>query len=157
MLDAVTITVSGGAGGHGLTSMHREKFVPKGGPDGGDGGRGGRVVIRAVDDVYTLEQYRARKRFRAGNGGNGAPNLRTGAHGDDLELLVPAGTIIIADESGETIADLAHAGDETTAAFGGKGGWGNKRFATSTNQAPAFSQKGHEGEELVLRLELRLL
>ncbi|MBI5949960.1 MAG: GTPase ObgE [Chloroflexi bacterium] len=157
MLDAITIQVAGGTGGHGLTSFHREKFVPKGGPDGGDGGRGGRVYFRAVDDVYTLEQYRSKKKFRAGSGGNGGPNLRHGAVGDDLTLEVPAGTVITDEEMGDVLADLVHVGDEVLVAHGGRGGWGNKRFASSTNQAPNFSQKGHDGELLNVRLELRLL
>lgn len=157
MLDAITISVSGGNGGHGVVSYHREKFVPNGGPDGGDGGRGGRVFLRAVDDVYTLEQYRSRQSFKAGNGGNGGTNLRTGAHGADLYLDVPAGTVAHDDETGDLIADLARAGEEVLIAHGGRGGWGNKRFATSTNKTPGFSQKGHEGEPIELRLELRLL
>ena len=157
MLDAITIHISGGTGGNGVVSYHRAKFVPQGGPDGGDGGRGGRVFFRAVDDVYTLEQYRSKKKFRAANGGNGGTNLRTGAHGDDLYLTVPAGTVLHDAETGDFIADLAKAGEEVLVAHGGRGGWGNKRFATSTNKTPAFSQRGHEGEELDLRLELRLL
>lgn len=157
MLDAIEIHISGGNGGHGLVSYHREKFVPEGGPDGGDGGRGGRVFLRAVDDIYTLEQYRSKRKFTAGNGGNGGPNLRTGAHGTDLFLDVPAGTVIHDVESGDLIADLAKLGDEVLVAHGGRGGWGNKRFATSTNQTPGFSQKGQLGEELDIRLELRLL
>jgi GTP-binding protein len=157
MLDKVEITVIGGDGGHGLVSYHREKFVPNGGPDGGDGGRGGRVFLRGVDDVYTLEIYRSKKKFRAGNGGNGGPNLRTGAHGEDLYLDVPAGTVVTESETGELVADLAQTGDEVLVAHGGRGGWGNKRFATSTNQTPSYSQKGQEGEELLIGLELRLL
>lgn len=157
MLDAVTIEVAGGDGGHGRVSYHREKFVPKGGPDGGDGGRGGRVYLRAVDDVYTLEQYRAKKKFKAGNGGDGGPNLRTGAHGADLELVVPAGTVVVDEEDGSLIADLREPGDRILVAHGGRGGWGNKRFATATNKTPSFSQKGHAGEVVTIRLELRLL
>lgn len=157
MLDAVEITVKGGNGGHGLVSYHREKFVPQGGPDGGDGGRGGRVFLRAVDDVYTLELYRSRRRFQAGPGGNGGPNLKHGANGEDLVLEVPAGTVVHDAETGEFIADLRSVGDEVLVAHGGRGGWGNKRFATPTNQTPSFSQKGQEGEERRLRLELRLL
>lgn len=157
MLDAIAIRVSGGDGGHGLVSYHREKFVPEGGPDGGDGGRGGRVFLRAVDDIYTLEQYRSRRNFSAGNGGNGGTNLRTGGHGQDLYLDVPAGTVIHEVESGDLIADLAAIGDEVLVAHGGRGGWGNKRFATSTNKTPGFSQKGQAGEEVEVRLELRLL
>jgi len=157
MLDNVTIEVTGGSGGNGLVSFHREKFVPQGGPDGGDGGRGGRVFLRAVDDVYTLEQYRSRRKFRAGNGTHGGPNLRHGAHGADLFLDVPAGTVVLDDETGEVLADLAVPGEEAIVAYGGRGGWGNKKFATSTNQAPFFSQKGHDGESAVVRLELRML
>ncbi|MGE3074768.1 MAG: GTPase ObgE [Dehalococcoidia bacterium] len=157
MLDAIEIHIAGGNGGHGVVSYHREKFVPEGGPDGGDGGRGGRVFFRAVDDIYTLEQYRSRRKFRAGAGGNGGPNLRTGAHGSDLYLDVPAGTVIHDAETEDLIADLANVGEEVLVAHGGRGGWGNKRFATSTNQTPGFSQKGQDGEELDVRLELRLL
>ncbi len=157
MFDRIAIQVSGGAGGHGLTSLHREKFVPKGGPDGGDGGRGGRVFLRAVDDVYTLEQYRAKKKFRAPNGGNGGPGLRHGANGEELHLDVPVGTVVTDNESGDLIADLTRTGEEALVAHGGRGGWGNKRFASSTNQAPNFSQSGHVGETVQLMLELRLL
>ncbi len=157
MLDRISIELTGGTGGHGLTSFHREKFVPKGGPDGGDGGRGGRIFLRAVDDVYTLEQYRSKQRFRAANGGNGGPNLRHGAMGEDLTLDVPVGTIIFDDETGDLVADLTRVGESVLVAHGGRGGWGNKRFASSTNQAPNFSQKGHEGETVNVTLELRLL
>lgn len=157
MLDAVEITVKGGNGGHGLVSYHREKFVPQGGPDGGDGGRGGRVFLRAVDDVYTLELYRSRKRFQAGAGGNGGPNLRHGANGEDLYLEVPVGTVVYDAETGDLLADLSEVGADVLVAHGGRGGWGNKRFATPTNQTPGYSQKGQEGEERRLRLELRLL
>lgn len=157
MLDAVVIQVSGGDGGNGRVSYHREKFVPNGGPDGGDGGRGGRVYLRAVDDVYTLEQYRSKRKFKAGDGGDGGTNLRTGAHGTDLDLDVPAGTVVIDEESEDVVADLAQPGERALVAYGGRGGWGNKRFATATNKTPAFSQKGHIGEVVNLRLELRLL
>lgn len=157
MLDSVEIEVTGGTGGHGLVSFRREKFVPKGGPDGGDGGRGGRVFLRAVDDIYTLEQYRSKKKFKAQNGGNGGPNLRHGANGEDLYLDVPAGTVVIDAETDDLLADLKKPGETILVAFGGRGGWGNKRFATSTNKAPTYSQKGQEGETVRLRLELRLL
>jgi len=157
MLDAITIQVSGGNGGHGVVSYHRAKFIPNGGPDGGDGGRGGRIFLRAVDDVYTLEQYRSKKKFHAGHGGNGGPNLRTGPHGSDLFLDVPVGTVVHDDETDDLIADLDDVGVEVLVAHGGRGGWGNKRFATSTNKTPGFSQKGHEGEAVEVRLELRLL
>lgn len=157
MLDAIEIHVQGGNGGHGMVSYHREKFVPQGGPDGGDGGRGGRVYLRAVDDVYTLEQYRSKKKFKAVNGGNGGPNLRHGANGEDLYLDVPAGTVVHDVETGDLIADLETLGQEVIVAFGGRGGWGNKRFATATNKTPGYSQKGQDGEEVDIRLELRML
>lgn len=157
MLDAIEIHVQGGNGGHGMVSYHREKFVPQGGPDGGDGGRGGRVYLRAVDDVYTLEQYRSKKKFKAVNGGNGGPSLRHGANGDDLYLDVPAGTVVHDVETGDLIADLETLGQEVIVAFGGRGGWGNKRFATATNKTPGYSQKGQDGEEVDIRLELRML
>ncbi len=157
MFDSVRITVEGGAGGDGAATFHREKFVPLGGPDGGDGGRGGRIFLRAVGDVYTLEQFRSRRRFRAGRGGPGGPRLRAGPQGEDLTLDVPAGTIAFDDETGEPLADLAEPGTTALVAWGGRGGWGNKRFATSTNQAPHYSQRGHAGESVALRLDLRLL
>ena len=157
MFDSVRVTVEGGAGGDGAATFHREKFVPLGGPDGGDGGRGGRVFLRAVDDVYTLEQFRSKRRFRAGNGGPGGPKLRAGPQGDDLTLDVPAGTVAFDEETGEPLADLAETGAVALVAWGGRGGWGNKRFATSTNQAPHYAQRGHAGESLALRLDLRLL
>ena len=157
MLDAVVIHVAGGKGGDGRTSLHREKFVPKGGPDGGDGGRGGRIFFIGVDDVYTLEHYRSKKQFRGGNGGDGGTNLRTGAHGDDVDIVVPVGTVIVDEETGDLIADIEELGKRVLVAYGGRGGWGNKRFATSTNKAPGFSQKGAPGEDFGIRLELRLL
>jgi GTP-binding protein len=131
--------------------------VPQGGPDGGDGGRGGRVYLRAVDDAYTLEQYRSKRAFRAANGTNGGPNLRHGANGANIVLDVPVGTVVIDVETGDTLADLTEPGQEILVAHGGRGGWGNKRFATSTNKTPSFSQKGQEGEEVTVRLELRML
>ncbi len=115
------------------------------------------MLLRAVDDVYTLELYRSKTKFSAGPGTNGGRNNRMGARGEDLVLLVPAGTHVVDAESGDFLADLTEPGDEVAVAFGGRGGWGNKRFATSTNQAPNYAQKGHPGDEVSLRLELRLL
>jgi GTP-binding protein len=115
------------------------------------------VHLRAVDDIYTLEVYRSRRKFKAGDGANGGPNLRTGGHGADLTLDVPAGTAVVDTETADLVADLAKVGDSVVVAYGGRGGWGNKRFATSTNKTPSYSQKGHAGECVSLRLELRLL
>jgi len=115
------------------------------------------VFLRAVDDVYTLEQFRSKKKFAASDGGNGGIRLRTGAHGEDLTIDVPAGTVVFDMEDGLLVQDLKKPGDTALVAHGGRGGWGNKKFATSTNQAPNYAQKGQRGEELKLRLELRLL
>lgn len=115
------------------------------------------MILEAVNDVYTLEQYRSRKVHRAEGGGNGGPNLRTGAAGNDLILRVPAGTAVLDGESGEALADLTQPGARFVAAVGGKGGWGNKRFATSTNQAPTYAQKGGTGARVEVVLDLRLL
>jgi GTP-binding protein len=115
------------------------------------------VFLRAVDDVYTLEQFRSKKKFAASDGGNGGIRLRTGAHGQDLTIDVPAGTVVFDMEDGLLVQDLKKPGDTALVAHGGRGGWGNKKFATSTNQAPNYAQKGQRGEELKLRLELRLL
>ena len=157
MLDSVVIHISGGTGGGGASSFHREKFVPLGGPDGGDGGRGGQVFVEAVDDIYTLEQYRSKKKFSAGRGVDGGPNLMTGHRGESLVLQVPVGTLVFDADTGDLLADFKVVGEQVLIAHGGKGGWGNKRFATSTNQAPRYSQNGYRGEELDVRFELRLL
>jgi GTPase len=157
MLDSVVIHVAGGTGGAGASSFHREKFIPLGGPDGGDGGRGGQVFVEAIDDIYTLEQYRSKKKFAGGKGVEGGPKLMTGHRGESLVLQVPVGTLVFDDETGDLLADFKVVGERVLIAHGGKGGWGNKRFATSTNQAPRYAQKGYRGEELEVRFELQLL
>ena len=157
MLDSVVIHVAGGTGGAGASSFHREKFIPLGGPDGGDGGRGGQVFVAAVDDIYTLEQYRSKKKFSAGAGSFGGPKLMTGGRGESLILQVPVGTLVFDEETGDLLADFKKIGEKVLIARGGRGGWGNKRFATSTNQAPRYSQKGYHGEAFEIRFELQLL
>ena len=157
MLDKVEISVEGGKGGAGAASFHREKFIVNGGPDGGDGGRGGRVFLQAVDDIYTLETFRAKKAFRADNGLDGGIRQRTGARGSDLTLSVPVGTRVYDVSDGSLLADLVSIGETALVALGGRGGWGNRRFATSTNQAPRYAQRGHSGEKVVLLLDLNLL
>ena len=157
MLDKVEISVEGGKGGAGAASFHREKFIVNGGPDGGDGGRGGRVFLQAVDDIYTLETFRAKKAFRADNGLDGGIRQRTGARGSDLTLSVPVGTRVYDVSDGTLLADLVSLGETALVALGGRGGWGNRRFATSTNQAPRYAQKGHSGEKAALLLDLNLL
>ncbi|MGE5527668.1 MAG: GTPase ObgE [Patescibacteria group bacterium] len=156
-LDLVRIHVSGGRGGDGAVSFRREKYVPRGGPDGGDGGRGGDVVIRVAGNVSTLTAYRYKKSFKAENGGHGGPSDRTGADASDLILEVPPGTVIRNVETGAIVADLVAPGGVAIAARGGRGGRGNARFAGPSRQAPRFAERGAPGEERHLELELRLL
>ncbi|HEX2295853.1 MAG TPA: GTPase ObgE [Actinomycetota bacterium] len=155
-VDEATIHVSGGAGGNGSASFHREPYKPKGGPDGGDGGTGGSVVLRADTSVGTLLELRDHPHVKATPGGHGMSKRRHGANGKDRVVLVPPGTVAY-DEDGVLVADLARPGDELVAAAGGRGGRGNVQFTTPTRRAPAFAEKGEPGEQRRLRLELRLL
>ena len=159
MIDTVEIYIKAGDGGDGAVSFRREKYVPRGGPDGGDGGQGGSVFIVANPNLSTLHQFQYKKRFKADRGGNGARNNRHGKKGADLFIEVPGGTIIYSKRQGEKnlIADLSHAGQQVLVAQGGRGGKGNARFATSTQQAPRIAQKGQPGEEDWLVLDLKLL
>ena len=156
-LDRVKIWVSAGAGGDGAATFRREAHVPRGGPDGGDGGRGGSVHLRVDAGQTTLRDFRYKHHFRATPGGRGGGDRRHGAAGDDLYLDVPPGTAAYEDESGALIADLVMTGQTAMIARGGRGGLGNKHFATSTHQAPKHAQRGEPGEERWLRLELRLI
>jgi GTP-binding protein len=156
-VDRVEIEVEAGAGGHGCVSFRREKYVPKGGPDGGDGGRGGSVVFSVDENVRTLLDFRHRPYYRAGSGERGQGSNKTGRDGEDLNVLVPAGTEVYDAESGERLADLVTHGQRWVAARGGRGGRGNAQFATSTRQAPRFAEEGKEGGRLRLRLELKLI
>src|SRR5215831_2359850 len=156
-VDETRITVRGGDGGDGCLSFRREKFVPKGGPDGGDGGNGGSVVLAADPELNTLLPFRYRTIFTAERGRHGEGANRTGRSGADLAVGVPVGTLVL-DAAGEAVlGDLAHAGDRLVVAQGGRGGRGNARFTSSTNRAPRRHERGVEGEERVLRLELKLL
>jgi GTP-binding protein len=155
VIDRAEISVRGGDGGHGLISFRREKFVPRGGPDGGDGGRGGDVVVIADDAVNGLGSFRYKRQYAAERGGNGAAARRHGKNGADVELRVPPGTIIR--EGEETVGDLTRAGDRVIVARGGRGGRGNIHFASPGNQAPHISETGERGEARVLQLELKLL
>lgn len=156
-LDSARIFVKGGHGGSGCVSFRREKFVPKGGPDGGDGGRGGHVVLVARAQVRTLIAFRYKRLYGATKGQAGQGSLKTGASGKDLILHVPPGTVILNDATGEVLADLAAPGQKFIAARGGKAGRGNARFKSSTHQAPREFEPGGEPEEFWLRLELKLL
>jgi len=155
--DEHTICVRGGKGGDGCVAFRREKFVPRGGPAGGDGGDGGSVVLRASAQLSTFSDMPDQIHFRAGNGAAGEGSNRTGKSADDLEVDVPVGTIIRERESGRVLRDLDAEGATVVVAKGGKGGFGNAHFKTSTNQAPRTRTKGEPGEELWLALELKLL
>jgi GTP-binding protein len=155
--DHVKIFVKAGDGGDGSIHFRREKYVPFGGPDGGDGGRGGSVYLKATTSLNTLIDYRYRHHFKAGAGGPGMRQKMHGAKGEDLELLVPCGTIVRDAETTELIADLVEEGQRVMVARGGRGGLGNVHFATPTHQAPREAQKGEPGEERWMLLELRLI
>jgi GTP-binding protein len=157
MIDRADVHVTAGDGGHGLISFHREKFVTRGGPDGGDGGRGGNVVLVADRAVNGLGGLRYHRQHRAERGGNGAKNKKHGKNGADLELQVPPGTVVRRTESGEIIGDLSLEGDRLIVAKGGRGGRGNTHFATPTHQTPYISETGQRGEDERLELELKLL
>ncbi len=153
--DRARISVQAGRGGDGALSFRREKFVPKGGPDGGDGGPGGGVVLVSDDTLRDLSAFRGKTRFRAGRGQAGRGSNKHGAAGEDIELRVPAGTQVF--ENGELVADLASPGARVVVARGGAGGRGNRRFASSTRQTPRFAEVGLPGEEAALELRLKLL
>ena len=161
MLDEVQIYVKAGDGGNGAVSLRREKYVPRGGPDGGDGGNGGSVYLIADPNMSTLSAFRHKRSFLAESGGNGAGSNRHGKNGDDLIVRVPVGTVVTrkatAEAEGELLVDLSEAGQTVRVASGGRGGFGNAHFATSTYQTPRVAQKGEPAEEYWLHLELRLL
>jgi len=157
LVDWARIHVISGKGGGGCVSFRREKYVPRGGPDGGDGGLGGSVVLAVSPRVRTLLDCREQPRYLAQNGRPGSGNQRSGKDGADLEVPVPAGTVVKDAATGEVVADLVHAGDTYLAARGGRGGRGNKRFATPTHQAPRHADPGEPGEERWLELELKLI
>ena len=161
-VDEVEIHVQAGHGGSGALSFRREKFVPRGGPDGGNGGRGGSVYLVGDPHRNTLIHFRFTAEFAAQRGGGGAGALKTGREGDDLEIPVPVGTLVHAydpliPDSAEVFADLTEIGQRVLVAKGGRGGLGNAHFATSTNRAPRKHQPGEDGEERHLRLQLKLL
>ncbi len=156
-VDYVKIHVKAGDGGRGCVSFRREKFVPRGGPDGGDGGRGGDVIIRADPQLYTLLDQKYRKTYRAERGGHGKGKRMNGRDGEDLIIRVPVGTVVKDAGTAEIIADLDSPGAEVVVARGGRGGLGNARFATAVRQAPRFAQPGEPGEEGEVILELKLL
>lgn len=156
-VDQAKIYIKAGNGGNGIVSFRREKYVPRGGPDGGDGGKGGDVVFEVDPHLQTLLDYRYRQHFKAERGAHGQGSNKTGKSGKNLIVRVPPGTVIKDFETGEILGDLTHPGESVVAAKGGKGGRGNARFATPTNQAPRTSEPGIPGEERTILLELKLI
>jgi len=156
-LDEVRLTVRAGDGGRGCVSFRREKYVPRGGPNGGDGGNGGDVVVRAGAAFNTLAHLYGRHLVRAGRGEHGRGSNQSGAGGADAAIDVPLGTVVRDRATGETLADLVDDGATAVIARGGRGGRGNQHFATPTRQAPRFAEPGGEGEELQVQLELKLI
>jgi len=156
-IDEARIWVKAGDGGNGCVAFRREKYVPRGGPAGGDGGDGGDVVLESTEHLNTLLPFRYNREFRAERGRHGEGSKRHGAEGADRTIRVPVGTVVVDEESGETLFDFTEPGQQLTVARGGRGGRGNARFATSTNRAPRRADPGEAGEERRLRLELKLL
>lgn len=155
-IDEATITVEAGAGGDGCVSFRREKYVPRGGPDGGDGGDGGRVILVVDPNLSTLLDFRYRPLIRAGRGGHGKGKNLTGAQGEDAVIRLPPGTLV-RQENGEVIVDLVEPNQEFVLLEGGRGGRGNARFANSRQQAPRRAESGRPGRRLTIKLELKLL
>jgi GTP-binding protein len=156
-VDEATVRVQAGNGGRGSASFRREKSVPFGGPDGGDGGHGGSVWLRAMEGINTLADFRIARVFKAPSGEGGSANGCTGRSGEELFVLVPVGTVVRDAESDELLGDLAVVGQELKVAQGGKGGWGNTRFKSSTNRAPRQFGPGLPGEKRTLALELKVI
>lgn len=157
LIDRARIFVKSGDGGNGSSSFRREKFVPRGGPDGGDGGRGGSVILRVRPSISSLLKFQYNEQFKAERGDSGRSQKRFGKSGQDLYIDVPAGTMVWDDETGEVLADLTDENEEVVVAQGGRGGLGNVHFKTSTRQAPRIAELGAPGEERWLRFELRLI
>jgi GTP-binding protein len=156
-VDYVKVHISSGNGGKGSTHLHREKYVAKGGPDGGDGGRGGHVIARGNKNLWTLLGFKFKRHFKAGHGEHGSKNRSTGGDGEDVYMEVPLGTVIKDAETGETVLEITEDGQEQVVLSGGMGGRGNWHFRTATNQTPRYAQPGVEGQEKDLILELKVL
>ena len=155
--DQVVIHVKSGKGGDGMVHFHREKFIPRGGPDGGDGGKGGDVIFEVKQTLNTLSSFRQNQKFKAEEGNKGGPSQMTGRNGKDLVIYVPPGTMLFDADTGELIGDLTKPGEKLTILKGGRGGRGNQHFATARNQVPRTAEKGEPAQEKRIRLELKLI
>lgn len=156
-VDYVKIHAESGNGGKGSVHLHREKYITKGGPDGGDGGRGGHVILRGNENLWTLVNFRFKKLFRAGHGEHGSKQRSSGANGEDVYLEVPLGTVVKSTETEETLFEITEHGEEKMLVEGGMGGRGNWHFKSSTNQTPRYAQPGIESQEIDVILELKVL
>jgi len=156
-VDYVKLTVRSGNGGKGSTHLHREKYVAKGGPDGGDGGRGGHAIVRANKNSWTLYSFKFKKHFFAGNGGDGSKNMSSGAQGEDTIIEVPLGTVVRHSQTREILFEITNENEEQILLEGGLGGKGNWHFKSATNQIPRYAQPGIKGSELDITLELKVL
>lgn len=156
-VDYVKIHVTSGKGGQGSAHLRREKYIPKGGPDGGDGGRGGHIILRANENMWTLYHLKHKRHYRSDHGGSGSKSTSTGADGADVYIDVPLGTMVKDTETMEVIHEILVAGEELIIAEGGKGGRGNNHFKSSTNQTPRYAQPGLDGEEAHITLEMKVL
>lgn len=156
-VDYVKVFLTSGKGGKGSVHLHREKFITKGGPDGGDGGRGGHIILRGNQNLWTLVTFKFKKHFKAGHGGHGSKNRSSGADGEDVYLDVPLGTILKDAETNEIILEITAHGEEKIVVEGGMGGRGNWHFRSSTNQTPRYAQPGVDGQEKDFILELKIL
>ena len=156
-VDYVKLSLTSGNGGKGSVHLHREKYITKGGPDGGDGGRGGHVILRANPNLWTLYTFKFKKHYTAEHGGHGSKNRSSGAQGEDIYIDVPLGTVIKHTQTGEVICEITEKGQEVIVVKGGLGGRGNWHFKSSTRQTPRYAQPGIKGEERLVTLELKLL
>ena len=156
-IDQAKIYVRSGKGGDGAVHFRREKYVPRGGPDGGDGGKGGDVILEVVPTLNTLSAFRRQTKFLAPDGAKGAKQNMTGRSAEDLVIPIPPGTVVFDDDNGEVLGDMVEHGQRLTVAKGGRGGRGNARFASSVNQVPRLAERGEPGQEHNLRLELKLI
>ncbi len=156
-VDYIKVHIASGKGGQGSTHLRREKFVPKGGPDGGDGGRGGHIIIRGNKNLWTLYHLKFKRHFKAGHGAAGGKQTSTGADGEDVLVEVPLGTVIKDTDTGAVLKEITENDQTYIAAKGGKGGMGNAHFKSATNQTPRYAQSGLPGEEKNLTLEMKVL
>lgn len=156
-VDYIKMYVCSGNGGKGSVHLHREKYITKGGPDGGDGGRGGHIIIKGNQNLWTLHHLKFKKHFRAGHGGHGSKSRSTGADGDDVYVEVPLGTVVKENETNYMLFEITTHGQEVVLCQGGMGGRGNWHFKSSTNQTPRYAQPGMPGEEKNVTIELKIL